>query len=303
MRISYLATKAVKRSYTELRSLWWGINSNFRKSIIVSTKHGLFNLLLADSDISRQLYCYRQYQLDLMSNAMSFLRSIRKCPPKGEGTIVDIGANIGVISIGMLNTGELEQAIAIEPDPQNFSSLQKNVILNGLKDRFVCLPYAVSSEKGELLFELSNDNFGDHRVCTNPGGFPSDSPELFSESGRRTITVQSDRLDNLLANAPQSFREKIALIWIDVQGFEGYAFKGANALLSKGIPVVSEIWPYGIKRAGMTQEQFCAIASDIWSSYWVWRRVKFVRYPINTLDILFDELGYDGSYDDVIFTQ
>ena len=91
-------------------------------------------------------------------------------------------------------------------------------------------------------------------------------------------------------------------MWIDVQGYEGYAFLGAKNLLSKGIPVVSKIWPYGIARAGMTQEQFCKIAENFWMNYYVMRRGKFVRYPIHTLGILFEELGYDGGYDNIIFT-
>jgi FkbM family methyltransferase len=304
MRLQSLASKAIKRGHEELRFLRWEINKKFRKSVTVQTRQGSFNVLFADNAISKELYCYGQYELDLMSNAMAFLRSIRKCPPKGEGTIVDIGANIGVISIGMLHTGQLKQAIAIEPDPQNFSSLQGNVILNGLDDRVLCLPIAASHQTGEILFELSDTNYGDHRVWTNSfRSLNSESPELFHESGRRTITVQSDQLDNLLAGSPESFTRNIALVWVDVQGYDGYVYMGAKTLLTTGIPVVSEIWPYGIRRTGMTQEEYCAIASSIWSNYWVWRREKFVRYPLNTLDIFFNELGYDGAYDNVIFTQ
>lgn len=303
MRLRYLATKAIKLLFREWRYLCWEINRKFRKSLTVSTKQGVFTVLLADETIGKNLYSSGQYELELMSNVMAFLRSTQRCPPKGRGTIVDIGANNGVISIGMLHTGELEKAIAIEPEPQNFSLLQRNVILNGLKDRVICLPIAASHQKGEILFELSDTNFGDHRVRTNAHCVNSDSAELFHESGRRVITVQSDQLDNLLADLPESFTHNIALVWVDVQGYEGYVFMGARNLLSKGVPVVSEIWPYGIKRTGMTQEQFCEIATSIWTNYWVWRRGKFVRYPIHTLDIFFDELGYDGGFDSVIFTQ
>lgn len=80
-------------------------------------------------------------------------------------------------------------------------------------------------------------------------------------------------------------------------------FLGARKLLSKGVPVLSEIWPYGIVRAGMSQEEFCDIATGIWSSYWVRRRRGFVRYPIQVLDTLFHELGFDGGFDNVLFIQ
>jgi FkbM family methyltransferase len=302
MRLQRLAIKALKRCYVEFRFLLWEINRKFRKSVTVSTKQGVFTVLLAPSEsIGQSLFCKGQYELDLMQKTMAFLRSIGKCPPKGKGTIVDVGANNGVISIGMLYTGELEKAIAIEPEPQNFALLQHNVNQNGLKDKVLCLPYAIASQKGEILLELSDTNFGDHRVRTNSPVV--DSTELFHESERRVITIQADQLDNLLAGLPESFVHDIAVIWVDVQGYEGYVFMGAKNLLSKGIPVVSEIWPYGMRRAGMTQEQFCDIARSIWTNYWVLRRGRFVRYPIATLDILFDELGYDGDHENIIFTK
>lgn len=286
----------------EFRLFCWKINSKFRKSVTISTRQGVFTVLLgADESIGRSLYCEGQYELNFMSKTMDFLRSIQKCPPKGEGTIVDISANIGVTSIGMLHTGELEKAIAIEPEPQNFTLLQRNVNQNGLKDKVICLPYAIAHQKGEILFELSDTNFGDHRVRTNIQIV--DATEKYQESKRRVITVQSEQLDNLLPELPESFAQNIAVIWVDVQGYEGYVFEGAKNLLSKGIPVVSEIWPYGIRRAGMTQEQFSDIARGIWKNYWVLRRQKFVRYPIHTLDILFDELGYDGKFENIIFTK
>ena len=294
------AIKALKRAYVGLRTLWWIIMGKFRKSLTFSTRQGVFTVLLTD-ELSRSLYCHGQWELDLVSETLAFLRNIQRCPPKGEGTIVDIGANNGVITVGALHTGELEKAIAVEPDPQNFSLLQRNVDQNGLRDRVVCLPYAVSDKKGELLFELSDTNLGDHRVRTT-SDLASLGPELDHESERRVIVIQSERLDTLLSTLPATMTHGISLMWVDVQGYEGHVFLGARDLLSRGIPVNAEIWPYGIRRVGMSQDQFCGITRSIWSYYCVMRRGKFVRYPIDMLDILFDELGYDyDSAENVIF--
>jgi len=235
-----------------------------------------------------------------MTEAMSVLRGMKLCPPKGEGTILDVGANNGITSIAMLNLGELERAIAIEPEPLNFQLLKVNVRQNALQDKVMCLPYAVSDRKGQLPFELSDTNDGDHRVRTAKS---TDSPDRFQESGRRVIGVQCETLGDLLSDVHAGFTRNIAVIWVDVQGYEGYVFKGARKLLSTGTPVVSEIWPYGIRRAGMSEKEFIEIAEDNWSSYWVRRKGRFVQYPINTLSILFDELGYEGDFDNVIFTR
>ncbi len=286
----------------KFRRLCWALISKFRKSVTVSRKQGRFTVLLApDESVGRSLYCYGHHELDLMSGAMEILRTIELCPPKGRGTILDVGANNGITSIAMLNLGELESAIAVEPEPRNFLLLEHNVRQNALSDRVVCLPYAASDRRGQVHFELSGTNDGDHRVRTSFSS--TDSLGLYQETERHVIRVQCDQLHNLLSDVPASFTQNIAVIWVDVQGHEGYVFMGARQLLSEGPPVVSEIWPYGIRRAGMSQEQFCDIAKSIWANYWVRRRGRFVCYPISTFSTLFEELGYEGDVDNVIFTR
>jgi len=299
-----VATRLLKQCVQVWRYLCWHVNMLFRKSVTVSTKQGVFTIYLASHEfVGKSLYCYREFELDMMANSLSFLRSIEQCPPKGQGTVVDIGANNGVSSIGMLYTGEFEKAIAIEPEPRNFSLLQTNVSQNGMDDRIVTLPFAASDQKGEIQFELSHDNFGDHRVRTSSDDVVVASDELYRESKRRVISVPTDQLDNLLDYLPESFTQDIALVWIDVQGFERYAFTGAKNLLSTGIPVVAEIWPYGLRRAGTSKEQYCEIASGFWTRYWVWRDEEYIQHPIENLGSLIDELGYDRNHINIIFTR
>jgi hypothetical protein len=90
----------------------------------------------------------------------------------------------------------------------------------------------------------------------------------------------------------------------DVQGHEGHVFAGGAELFSRDIPVLSEVWPYGILRSGMELEQFCRVAQRHWSSYWVWRRAqRYVQYSITDLPKFCEELGSAGAHDDVIFTH
>jgi FkbM family methyltransferase len=285
------------------RFVLWEIDRKFQKTVTIDTKQGRFKILLASNEyIGRSLFCHRQFELELMGNVTTFLRSINQCPPKGEGIIWDIGANNGVISIGMLKTGEFNKAIAIEPEPQNFSILQHNVKLNNLMDKILCLPIAISNQKGNVLFELSETNFGDHRVRKS-NQRPNQDSELFNETSRRVISVQAEMIDNLQKEIPAEYWNDISLIWIDVQGYEGYAFQGADKLISKGIPIVTEFWPYGINQAGMSQIEFCDIARRYWKYFWVWRVDKFICYSTELLENYFEEIGYKGKFSNIIFTQ
>jgi FkbM family methyltransferase len=281
------------------RALFWEINSKIRKTITVRTKQGMFKVSTSDKEIGKHLFCSREYDVEFMLKVLDFLNR-QKTHPENKGTIIDIGANVGFISIGLLCNHLFERAIAIEPDPKNFSLLQDNVQINNLANSFICLPYAVSDKKDTVQFELSKTNFGDHRIRTNS---LTNLPELYTESDRRVIEVETDCLDHLIETLPNSFINDIAVIWIDIQGYEGYAFRGGRHLLSKNIPVVAEIWPYGIQRAGMSQEQYCKIAAEFWSNYWVIRNGEFISYPISQLNSLFDELGYNGNFYNIILTK
>ncbi len=289
-----------------LRNFLWSVGARLRKTLTVATRQGQLTVSTSDQAIGRQLYIRREFESEWTAAALAFLRGLGKLPPPGQGTVLDIGANIGVISIGLLHNAEFKKAIAVEPDPQNFRLLEHNARQNHFSaERYVCLPFAASDHEGEAEFELSQDNFGDHRVRT---GFdaPSDEPntdERFRESGRGTIRVKVDSLDHMIDGLGADVADDIAVAWVDTQGHEGFVFAGARELFSKDIPVISELWPYGIKRSGMDQRQFCEIAAGLWGDYWVCEEEEFVRRPIDALDTLFDELGDEGDFDNVIFTK
>jgi FkbM family methyltransferase len=285
-----------------MRRLRYEYLRRFDNPAILTTRQGVFRVPIGvDDPISRELFLRGEFELDLITEAMELLRRLSG-RPKGKGTLIDIGANNGVISIGMLVTGQLDRAVAIEPEPTNFNRLQENVSLNRLDDAILLLHTAVSDRKSSLTLELSESNYGDHRVRTSakPSGVARD---IFNESSRSLTTVPADTLDTIIAGIPQRFTEDMAVIWLDVQGYEGYVFAGARQLLARGIPVVSEIWPYGIARAGMTPDAFYALVADIWPCFWMKRRGHFARYPIVAFRAFLDDVGLDGYYDNVIFTR
>ncbi len=299
--------RRVERWRLKSRRLSWQVLQRFRDQTTVSTRQGRLTVFTSDQVIGRSLYVNGEFEADVVSRTLSFLRAEGLLPAPGCGTVVDVGANMGVISIGMLSDGQFARAVALEPDPRNFALLRHNVEQNGFgADRCVCLQQGASDRKDELQFELSADNYGDHRIraaATRDAAATTD-PERFDETHRAVTTVLVDTLDHLLARTPREFADDVALAWIDTQGHEGFVFEGARQTFARGMPVVTELWPYGIRRSGMSQQQFCDIAASLWSHYWVWRRDRqFVRYPISSLDSLFAELSDEGDFDNIVFTQ
>jgi FkbM family methyltransferase len=278
----------------------WALLRATRETITVRTKQGVLTVSTHDDVIGRLLYNELQYQHDLSLRSLSFLREKGLLPGPGNGVVLDVGANIGVISIGLLVNGQFESAIGLEPDPTNFALCKRNVVQNGLVDRFTLLPIAASDRAGSVQFELSPDNFGDHRVRSQANG--SAKTPVLAGSGRDSIAVEASPIDVILGSLPSKLTDSISLVWIDVQGHEGFVFAGGPRLFSRHIPVVAEIWPFGILQSGMSIPRFCEIASGYWSHFWVWRRCcRYVQYPSNQLLKFCEELGESGSFDDVVF--
>jgi FkbM family methyltransferase len=287
-----------RRAY---RRTLYRLHRSLHETITIQTRQGLLTFSTKDVGIGASLWRERQYEFDSSIRAIRLLKSLGFVPP-GDASMLDVGANIGVISIGLLLAGEVKLALAIEPEPRNFQLLCRNVQQNGLSQQMVCLQLAAGDKVSAVTMELAPHDLGDHRIREVP---TPDASELHRESVRQIIRVDSLPLPDILG-----FPEVRALglsapsfVWIDVQGYETYVFRGAMSLLEKGLPTVSEIWPYGILRAGIALEDYIRTVSGIWTDYWIERRGRFTRYPVGVFDRYLDEVGTDGYYENVVFTR
>jgi len=301
MSLKYHAGGALRRCRRAYRRVLYRLHCKLHETITTQTQQGLLTFSTRDVGIGASLWRDGQYEFDASLRAIRFLKSSGFISP-GDVRMLDIGANIGVISIGLLLAGEVKLALALEPEPGNFQLLCKNMQQNDLAQQMLCLPLAVGENVSTLTMELSPDNLGDHRIRQVP---TSGVSELERESARRIIRVDSLPLPHIL-DLPEVQARGLSLpsfVWIDVQGYETYVFRGGMSLFEKGLPAVSEIWPYGILRAGIGLQTFIKTVSSIWTDYWVERRGRFTRYPMSVLDRYLDELGTEGYYENVIFTR
>jgi FkbM family methyltransferase len=278
-----------------MKATRWRMLRATRRTVTVQTRQGRLTVYTRDDVIARLLFMERQFQQDTADHALAFLRGQGLMPPRGRGTVLDVGANLGVISIGMLVNGDIDAAIGVEPDPDNYALLERNIAQNRCGDRYTPIRVAVSDRAGDLELALSRHNLGDHRI-QRPGAAQAGEGEV--------IAVPACTIDEIVGRLPTAAADAISLVWIDVQGHEGHVFAGGAELFSRDIPVLSEVWPYGILRSGMELEHFCRLAQRYWSSYWVWRRSqRYVQYSIADLPKFCEELGSAGAHDDVIFTR
>ena len=108
--------------------------------------------------------------------------------------------------------------------------------------------------------EISKESYGDHRLRI---GQHEKNGNAYGEQERDLVEVDIITVDKLLEDVRMEARE-IDLVWIDVQGFEYHVLKGMRALTEMAVPLVLEIWPYGLARA---DTDICNLCEEIESKY------------------------------------
>jgi FkbM family methyltransferase len=278
------------------RLRWWLVYIGPRRDVTVDTLNGRLTLDSKDWLIGKYLYVRGNHDWGGIQGAVELLRKEGYLDLERDETVLNVGANIGMTCIGLLKAGYFERAIAFEPAPNTYRLLVHNISQNGLQDRIQHFPFALSSVEGELDLELNHDNSGDNRIRqTNSSG-------AFREERRQTVKVPVKTLDHLLESSSLK-DQKVDLVWVDIQGHEGHFFQGAHHFLSQGIPVVSEFWPYGIGRSGVSSSEFCRVASELFSHFYGPADGRVQKLPISELKGLFDAYSAPRATCDLIFVN
>ena len=139
---------------------------------------------------------------------------VQQFSPKLGDIVIDVGAAFGFYSIvASKKVGKQGKVVAIEPQPDSFEMLNKNIKLNKLKN-ISTLNHAVSLKKTTLKLYSSYSTVQE-RAGQNP---------------QQYIEVSADNLDNLLG---QLAIDEANWIKVDVEGAELEVLKGATGILSK----------------------------------------------------------------------
>jgi FkbM family methyltransferase len=190
-----------------------------------------------DKVIGRLLFVEGGYDVRVIDEGLGALAHDGYVPEQ----FVDIGANIGNVTIEMLSRVPGATAVAFEPDPVNLGLLRQNLAANQMADRVLVVPVALSDTDGSVELELSPDNFGDHRVRREG------RPGALSQERRGMRPVTARRFDSLVARGEVRLARNV-LTKLDAQGHEGQILAAAPELLAH--PMILEFWPYGLDRAG-----------------------------------------------------
>ena len=258
--------------------------------LLSKTKENIYYLInSSDKVIGRTIFIeQKSYDCKKLKSALDLISNRRS-------TLLDVGANIGTIGIFGVSRGYFNKCIAFEPEPNNFKLLKQNVLLNDLGEKFELRNVALSNQRdGTLDFELSKDNYGDHRVRFH------NQPGKYRESDRKVISVSVNTLDLNLVDV----NVDDCLLFMDTQGFEGHVLSGAKNLIQKGVPIVMEFWPYGLKRADGFTLLCDALTNSKYSAMWDLRKPNVkLKFSIDNLERISSELSQGVKSTDLVIVN
>lgn len=174
------------------------------------TAYGPCKFYGKDMFIGRSLYAYGEWGGEEAS-------VIADLAVSGGGLSLDVGANIGFMSMAMLAAGC--SVVAFEPQPALYDLLCENV--SPFHQVVMCSPIALSDFNGKST--MPRIRYGEKG---NYGGLA-----LGQRSELGTITVDCNMLDNIVL-------ERIGFIKIDVEGHEIAVLRGGRERIMRDRPIM-----------------------------------------------------------------
>jgi FkbM family methyltransferase len=218
----------------------------------------LQNVMYLDAKDSLDLFInkiYEPYETKLISNIIS----------PGD-VVLDIGANIGYYTVIFAKlVGQNGKVFAFEPEPTNFSLLQKNVSINGCSNVTV-EQKAVSNRNERKKLYLNKENAGMHTI------YKSQYADL------DPVEIETISLDTYFNN----YTGKIDFIKMDIEGSEYTALEGMKTILQRqnSIKLLVAFFPSAIREYGYEPEQYF----DLLRSYGF--RIYFINSQTKDLELV-----------------
>ncbi len=173
------------------------------------------------------------YTLRWNKNEKDFLFFLKQIP--NEGIVLDIGANIGIMTAHLSRKLNKAKIFAFEPVPNNLKALQRIIRFFHLNNVTV-MDFALGSEEGTVEMVMP---VVDSVKMQGLSHVVHDSIEEFNEGTKYNVPVK--KLDNL--KELNGSGKRITAVKMDVENFEFFVLDGGKELIKRYKPLIyTELW-------------------------------------------------------------
>jgi len=191
----------------------------FIKQDLIQINGHPLSIIPGDKGISAQLLLYKTHEPLTTHMLIEELHEGMVC--------IDIGSNIGYYACLESNlVGKSGKVLAIEPSPQNFEYLKKNLKLQKFQNSEV-YNFACGNKDGQTDFFISDRS--------NWSRIVNDKEQKTIGDNTQTIQVDIQKLDTFVN---EQKLKKINLIRMDVEGYETDIYQGMKKTIQEFDPVL-----------------------------------------------------------------
>lgn len=160
---------------------------------------------------------------------------------KGD-VFVDIGANIGSLTLLAASRVSADgKVFSFEPHPKIYTYLNKNVALNHFRSVYT-YNVALGNAQGSLAFTNQRSD---------------DMNNIVAQPETSSIQIAIKKLDDVI-----HFGQQIALIKIDVEGYEKFVLEGARRILSQTLCIYFESSEWHFERYNYSSTDLFRLIRD-----------------------------------------
>ena len=229
-----------------------------------------FKLRFHNANLPLQLWVDPNARLD----ALAFFREYLKDGDR----VVDVGANVGdTVLTASVQVGPEGRVIGIEAHPRTFTFLRENVELNSAMN-VTLISSAVGAVSGTIT--ISDDRRDD-----------------MNRVGGEGVEVRMERLDELISD-----HLPIALLKVDVEGYEKRVFEGAADVLRRSQCVYFEVSSRHFAQFGYTTQDVLELLKG--AGFRLYRIAG--RKDLQSISVDFDTVYYEnlvGLRDEAEFSR
>lgn len=196
-------------------------------------KNGIKYLLQKSLGFKNYLYVFALFKIRTLKNdtkEKDFFH-FTKYLVDGKGAVLDIGANIGIMSVHLSKIVPNSPIHAFEPIPDNVDVLRRIVQKFKLENVYIH-EFAIGDQQGTVDMVLPVNS------GTKMQGLSHVRHQSINDwNSGIDYKVTIDTLDNFMK------KQKIQGIKIDVENFEYFALKGGEQIIRSNKPVIyAELW-------------------------------------------------------------
>ncbi len=235
-------------------------------------------LLHRNETISNSIFLDGEFEFS------KFIKSL-KLIKKKKRTLIDIGANIGSITIPSLKKNFFESALVFEPNPESLRLLKSNILINNLENKINIKELALSDKKTfKTLHADLRLNRGNNKLIPQ------------KKRGKNFFYVKTDILDNYT----KSFDKNNCLIKIDVQGEESKILISSKNTLSKKIPIILEFEPSNLNK---NWKKYFKYVFKFYKNFYDLKESKPVKKDLSSesLEKVYQTYFKKNSFTDLLF--